>query len=512
MIDLLDRVDPWGAAMLRQMAYATVVFFVVAGIARWRATRSPNLLYAFWGLVLWRLLLPVDLASPIALATLAHRAFLDRGTVVSEPAMVEATGGVVLERSSDALGVTTSPIGLAGLLLAAWIAAGLFFAARSFGRRRPLVRLARRSPEVAGPVAACLLDRWRRRYGIRRPVRLVACDADEGGGIGPFTVGTWRPIVVVPSWIARRPQLLEATLAHELAHVRRFDDLRLLVQELVRAVWVLFPLVHVAVARMRRERERVCDHLATAPGRLSRRRYVAALRTILAGGLEPVRAVPGLGSTVSRSTAKRNRSMRFDALLTEPKRTTLRGGLLYVALVLLVLPMAPMVASAPASADEPPTSATAPSADVSSTASNRGADAVLATMVRPLESRRVTSPFGPRRDPFGGSELHHTGIDVKADASHALTAPADGVVELATTRWEGHEDWGTVVILDHGEGVRTVYAHLDSFTVEEGATVRRGQRIGAPGSTGKSTGPHLHFEIHRHGEPIDPASVITDWR
>ncbi|MEM8930755.1 MAG: peptidoglycan DD-metalloendopeptidase family protein [Acidobacteriota bacterium] len=502
----LVRLDPWWGVMLRQMLYATILFAIVTLLVRCRAERSPRWLYLLWGLVIWRLILPVDLASPVALATLARDWLAPTAASVVSSAAMEPVSSVVLDEAS-AVTIAPSPKGWPTIVLGVWLAAAFAFGSRVLARRRPYVDLARRADGLDGSVARCLVDRWRRRYGIRRPVRLVAADgAIDGRPVGPFTVGTWRPIVFVPSWIARRPQLLEATLAHELAHVRRFDDLRLIFQESVRTIWVLFPLVHVAIARLRRERERLCDRLATAPGHLSRRRYAAALRTILAGGSEPARAVPGMASATGGMFPERNRTMRFDSLLREPRRASLVGGATYLALIVLVLPMAPMVTSAPATAAEPPAapSPAAPSAVDGS--------AVLAGMINPLPDQRVTSPFGPRNDPFGRDLRTHTGIDLKGHTGLPFKAPADGVVELATERWEGHEDWGTVIVLDHGGGVRTLYAHLDSFAVEEGEAVRRGEVIGATGSTGKSTAPHLHFEIHRDGEPIDPASVIGDWR
>ena len=93
-----------------------------------------------------------------------------------------------------------------------------------------------------------------------------------------------------------------------------------------------------------------------------------------------------------------------------------------------------------------------------------------------------------------------------------LTPEAFGIVVMATERWPEHEDWGTVLIVEHVGGLQTFYAHLDSIAVKEGEEVRQGQVIAVPGSTGKSTGPHLHFEIHRNGEPIDPSILIPEWR
>ena len=133
-------------------------------------------------------------------------------------------------------------------------------------------------------------------------------------------------------------------------------------------------------------------------------------------------------------------------------------------------------------------------------------------MVNPLPGEKVTAHFGHAKHPLKKGEYrHHNGIDVKAGDGQVV-APADGVVERATTSWQGHEAWGTVVVLDHGSGVKTFYAHLDSMDVKVGDRVRRGQAIATPGNTGQSTGPHLHFEIRVDDQWVDPAMVIADWR
>ncbi|MBT9252108.1 MAG: M23 family metallopeptidase [Brockia lithotrophica] len=115
----------------------------------------------------------------------------------------------------------------------------------------------------------------------------------------------------------------------------------------------------------------------------------------------------------------------------------------------------------------------------------------------------ITSAFGYRLDPITGrSGTFHTGVDI-ADANVAgkpVVAFADGAVTYAG--WLG--GYGLVVIVDHGEGLSTLYAHLSQLFVKNGDNVKTGQLLGAVGSTGRSTGPHLHFEIRINGQPTDP--------
>ena len=113
----------------------------------------------------------------------------------------------------------------------------------------------------------------------------------------------------------------------------------------------------------------------------------------------------------------------------------------------------------------------------------------------------ITSPFGWRSNPFGGSPEFHQGLDIAAPSGTTVTAAAGGTVIMA--QWYG--GYGNYILIDHGGGYSTGYGHLSAIYVSQGQTVQRGQAIGAVGSTGQSTGPHLHFEVRINGKPVDPA-------
>jgi murein DD-endopeptidase MepM/ murein hydrolase activator NlpD len=113
----------------------------------------------------------------------------------------------------------------------------------------------------------------------------------------------------------------------------------------------------------------------------------------------------------------------------------------------------------------------------------------------------ITSPFGWRSNPFGGAPEFHQGLDIGAPSGTTVTAAAAGTVIMA--QWYG--GYGNYILIDHGGGYSTGYGHLSAIYVSRGQTVARGQAIGAVGSTGYSTGPHLHFEIRINGKPVDPA-------
>ena len=116
----------------------------------------------------------------------------------------------------------------------------------------------------------------------------------------------------------------------------------------------------------------------------------------------------------------------------------------------------------------------------------------------------ITSLFGYRMHPILGYQKFHSGMDFGADSGTTIRAAAAGVVIFAD--WYG--GYGNAVIVDHGGGITTLYGHTEGFYIANGQAVQKGQPIAAVGSTGLSTGPHLHFEVRKDGEPIDPAQFL----
>jgi murein DD-endopeptidase MepM/ murein hydrolase activator NlpD len=116
----------------------------------------------------------------------------------------------------------------------------------------------------------------------------------------------------------------------------------------------------------------------------------------------------------------------------------------------------------------------------------------------------VTGSFGERIDPFNGEGAFHSGLDIGAVFGQAIIAPADGVVDFA----DFMGGYGRAIILDHGHGITTRYGHLKSFTVFPGQHVHRGDTIGYVGDSGRSTGPHLHYEVRINDIPVNPHKYL----
>jgi murein DD-endopeptidase MepM/ murein hydrolase activator NlpD len=122
----------------------------------------------------------------------------------------------------------------------------------------------------------------------------------------------------------------------------------------------------------------------------------------------------------------------------------------------------------------------------------------------PVEGR-LMGGFGERTDPFSGEGAMHTGVDISAPTGTPVRTAADGIVTFAG--W--NSGYGQMVVVDHGGGYETYYAHLSRFAVVEGQEVRRGEQIGAVGSTGRVTAPHLHYEVRIGGAPVNPHTYLA---
>ena len=120
--------------------------------------------------------------------------------------------------------------------------------------------------------------------------------------------------------------------------------------------------------------------------------------------------------------------------------------------------------------------------------------------IRPVDGGYLNAGFGYRVDPFDRVNRFHYGQDITVHNGSPIHAPADGVVKIA--RYMG--GFGKSVKIDHGFGYTTFYAHLSKFNVKSGKRIKRGDIIGYSGNTGRSTGPHLHYEVHYYGKPQNP--------
>ena len=124
----------------------------------------------------------------------------------------------------------------------------------------------------------------------------------------------------------------------------------------------------------------------------------------------------------------------------------------------------------------------------------------------PLQSRNITSRFGMRKDPISGVLQFHAGVDFKANTGTTVMAALDGVISVVGENWL----YGKYIIMSHSNGYKTLYGHLNSYSVKQGDRIARGRKIGEVGNTGYSTGPHLHFGIYdRNNKLVNPLELLN---
>ncbi|MBA3582778.1 MAG: M23 family metallopeptidase [Gammaproteobacteria bacterium] len=123
---------------------------------------------------------------------------------------------------------------------------------------------------------------------------------------------------------------------------------------------------------------------------------------------------------------------------------------------------------------------------------------------QPIKNGWVSSSFGFRNSPFGGRREFHKGVDIAAQEGTRILAAAGGVVTWADRRW----GYGNLVEINHGNGYSTRYGHCSQILVKEGEAIKKGQAVALVGSTGRSTGPHLHFEVLQAGRQVDPSGFV----
>jgi murein DD-endopeptidase MepM/ murein hydrolase activator NlpD len=473
--------------LLSEVAYSTAVCLVVWTVCRALRGRWPALRQALWALVLLRLVLPPSLSHSWSAGALLGAVSVGVGLGDLHVASGHAASTDVAIVSSAAARADGVASGVTLVVVSLWLAVVVALVRRDLLRAGATRSFLSAAEPVRSACAGRMLERWMRRLGVHRPVRLVSSAA----AVAPFTVGLLRPTIFVPAALLRpgKGRAFAAALGHELAHVARWDYGWLRLQQLVSRLFFFHPVVWLASRQLNDGRECLCDALVVAGGLMAPRRYV--------GGLLDVLQLELRGGTVPALFARQKGIlMRLTSALAV-KRAGRRDAVLAAVVALAVgwflLPLA---------------GAETEGANQAAGPNRKGSPMSFSD---PLPGRRVAMAFGEAAHPITGKPYTHRGVDLVAPAGTKILAPHEGVVELATESGPSKE-MGTVVIVDHGGGWKTAYAHLGELKVARGQHISGGDVIAFVGSTGLSTGPHLHFEVWEGGQPIDPATVIQYWR
>lgn len=322
--------------------------------------------------------------------------------------------------------------------------------------------------------------------------------------ISPFAVRWPSPAIVLPR--ALLAQLddtgLRLIIRHEAAHVAHRDPQRALLMSVVGALLWFNPFVRAIAARVQMACELRCDAHAL-DGQVGQGRAFASAY------LHTLRSYSSLDAPAAALNHRdlAGHAVRIQHMLDGDRSRTLpvswRFGL--AGLALAVVGFVSVLQTA--LAVPPGVSAPYPHTPVRSVAqrSTPSATGSPFRLASPLDAPNITGHFGEnghiRSQP-------HLGTDFGARVGTQVLAPAAGTVTAATTHYPDGPNYGTVVVLDHGNGWQTLYAHLDSFEVHVGQRVLPGQRIAKVGRSGRVTGPHLHLEALFNGQRVDPERLL----
>lgn len=501
-----------------------------------RLLRVSHAAHGYW-LGVWMLaLLPaiaavaLDLWTPAPLAALPDALSLPTLTLealvplqtIAEASPVTLPGQTAeMSSTADAGGVSV-PVLLAALYLAT-VAVALLQQVRGSLAVRGLVRAAQPIAPNAWPGPASATEAQALQPdGIQLRV--------APHGTTPFAVSWPTPAIVLPAFALEQfnDRQLRLVLRHEAAHLLHRDPQRAAAMRVLTAVFWFDPFLRLLGRRVQMAAELRCDAWALAADRAASHEFAGAyLKTLRLGlGQGPVlTALAGQRMQAHRLRIRRMLEGDPDRLLPR-SLGRLMAGLALVAAGALSLGQfalanagttpvsaaaeASSAGTAPAASAAPATSRPAPADATSAARRTRMAPEDAAAraqapagtaLVTPVQSARISSRFGavdtlrPRA---------HRGIDFAARRGTPVHAVAAGQVITATAELAGNPDYGTVVVIDHGAGRQSLYAHLDSFEVQVGQRVQAGSAIGRIGTTGKTTGPHLHLELLENGQRIDP--------
>jgi murein DD-endopeptidase MepM/ murein hydrolase activator NlpD len=346
-------------------------------------------------------------------------------------------------------------------------------------------------------------DDWAFDFGVKAPALKRSRHVSS-----VCIYGAVSPIILIPHDLDARVAEDDIALmcAHEIAHLKRGDTRLFTATALARVLFWFNPLVTRIAAQVELAAEEGADRLVIGSG-VDRRVYASCFVKGLKYAAMKQSLLPALAPGFTPQD-RQGRRRRLDSILSaENSRRTSAASRIALAsaasiAALLAVGQAAFAVDPEAAAEKKRLAALASVEKTNSESRSSGEE----SFVKPVDGD-VTLRFGETYTSLEDSKtpMGHRGVDIKAAKGAPVKASGDGVVVEATTRLPGKENYGTTVVIDHGHGMVSRYAHLDSYKVSIGQEVKKGEVIGAVGETGLVTGPHLHFEVLKNGKPIEPA-------
>lgn len=519
--------------LLLQSLYGLIIMAVILLFTRYALRgRFPYFQYCLWALLFLRFILPPDFSTAFS-----ARAFLENAPLIEylwgDKAMQQQAFFHDFLPLAEGLGLSATtaiskntaevsssfwqsiPWQVAMLIL--WLL-GIGASAFLFIRKiRYYHRLIRHSTPVTAPELLAVISHWRSHFSIKRRVLLVtdrSCPA-------PFTMGVLRPVIFIPQELisSHKKARLSAIIAHEMAHIKRFDQLWIRCQNFLQIIYFFHPAVWIASRYINQSREQICDRLVLSSGSVSPQDYGRSMLDVLKMTSMEANTYPvfaGFSNNNLSHFTTRLKTLKKESIMK--KQRICLPILLTILLGLLILPLAPKhfnTSTAAASlSDTTPTNTLAITAPLVTSFGDNTASPTPATMAAnlraltftaPIKSGRITSHYGMRKNPTTKKKQLHKGIDIAAPTGTDVFSAADGTISVAETSDTNH---GMRISIQHSDGYTTHYSHLSKIDVQTGDKVAAGEVIGAVGNTGVSTAPHLHFEVYHNDQLLDPRDVI----
>ena len=427
--------------------------------------KYPQIIFILWILLLLRLLLPVEygVMSPLP-------RWISTANVPSE---VFSGEEIMHYPFYDTLNLDLSQAGSENIyqlpLFMLWCAGLSISLARLLLWRR---KLARQPKAIIHDIS--LLNETsnlQKHFGIQRRIQIYRAQSNQSDA---YTTGSLVPRIIIPCEVHPKSETLRAMLAHECAHIARWDDLFILFSQFVMSIFFFHPLVWMARKMLIETREMAVDRMVLTHEVVGMRDYAFALINTASRSPQP-------GFSLPFSAKKRflkNRLLAMKGITTMKMRNVILITLITIPLLSIswVLPQSDQTSP---SEQEP-------------------------GFILPVDGARLTSSFGKRMHPIKKKELDHGGIDLAGKTGTPVMATANGIISSA----KFEKGWGNTIRMEHEGKYASVYAQLDKILVQVNQTVKQGDIIGQVGSSGNSTGPHLHFEIRHNGKRVNPADFI----
>lgn len=457
--------------------------------------------YYIWYIMLIRLLLPYAPNTSISLFNLFHyvhlsEPYVNNQTMTNQIEPIINTDSFPMEEV-DSINYLPE---LMQILMTIWIIGMIAILAYTFIVNIQFREKWREDAIEAEPSAYKILEECKCKMGMKKNAPIFYTKAIHA----PVLYGLFYPTLLLPmnSKEVWHKDEMTCIMLHELSHLKRKDIAVFWIMTIIKSIHWFNPIVWYGLHRMRQDSELACDALALS--------YLNEKDTQKYGYtiIHMLQKTQQMGTlNVAGMTGNKSQIIRRVKMIALFKKNSYK--LSFVAILILIIMGCMFLTNA--AEDKVPQQTPLESQPET----QKEAQVGTVEMLWPLDDgqhKRITSGFGWKKHPIKDKKYFHEGIDIAARQNTKIIAVSKGVVICS----DSDEQYGKNIKIQHDNGIVTFYAHCSKLLMNKGDTVEPGEEIAQVGSTGMSTGPHLHFEVQKNGEPVDPldgylsVSVIND--